>query len=194
MIGDQIFPGEKLLEEAVKTLLEGVGEDPGREGLRDTPKRFLKALKFHCSGYGVNALSILKAFEDGAEGYDEMITEVGIPFYSLCEHHLAPFFGVAHIAYVPNGKVVGLSKIPRLVEVFSRRLQVQERLTVQISNALMMGLKPKGVGVVLEARHFCMESRGVCKPNVVTKTSSMLGVFRDKPEARQEFLLLATSK
>jgi GTP cyclohydrolase I len=179
------------MEEAVKTLIAGIGENLDRGGLTETPKRYVNALKFHCSGYGINPAEILKCFEDGGGDYDEMIVEQGIPFHSLCEHHLASIVGVAHVGYVPDKRVVGLSKIPRLIEVFSRRLQVQERLTTQIARALMDGLKPLGVAVVLEARHFCMESRGVCKPNVITKTSSMLGCFRDKSTgARAEFLSL----
>lgn len=189
--GDKLYPGQHLLEEAVETLLWGMGEDPRREGLQDTPARFVKAMRFYCSGYDQDPAELIKVFEDGAEGYDEMIVECGIPFYSLCEHHLAPFFGVAHVGYLPEKKVIGLSKIPRLIEVFSRRLQVQERLTTQIAQALMEGLKAKGVGVVLEARHFCMECRGVQKPNVITKTSAMLGAFRDPATgARGEFLSL----
>lgn len=190
-VDGKVFTGQSTMEDVVRVLLEGIGERPDREGLRDTPARFVKALQFHCSGYRKDPTEIIKVFEDGGTDYDEMVIEQGIPFYSLCEHHLAPFFGVAHVGYIPDKKVVGLSKIPRLIEVFARRLQVQERLTTQIANALMDGLTPKGVAVVMEARHFCMESRGVCKPNVMTKTSSMLGVFRDKSTgARGEFLSL----
>jgi GTP cyclohydrolase I len=184
-------PGTYALEAATMMLLAGVGEDPDREGLKETPRRFVEAMRFHCSGYGKDPTKILKTFEDGANDYDEMIVETGIPFYSLCEHHLAPFFGEIHVGYIPVKKVVGLSKIPRLIEVFARRLQVQERLTTQIAKTLFEGLGAMGVGVVVEARHFCMESRGVCKPNVITKTSCMLGAFRDKTTgARSEFLSL----
>lgn len=181
-------PSYSQVIDAVRTLLLHCGEDPDREGLKETPKRVAMALAEYCSGYGQDISSMLKTFGDGAAGYDEMISECGIPFYSLCEHHLALFWGEAHVAYVPDGRVVGLSKIPRLINCFSRRLQVQERLTVQIADALMEHLKPKGVGVVLEARHSCMECRGVRTPNVVTRTTALRGVLLEKPEARAEFL------
>lgn len=171
-------------------LLQYIGEDPKREGLRRTPERFLKAWKHWCSGYSVDPASILTSFEDGAEKYDEAVIVRDIPVYSHCEHHLAPFFGKAHVGYIPNGCVVGLSKIVRLVDVFARRLQVQERLTQQVANALNDALQPLGVAVVLECRHMCMESRGVARPGATTTTSAMLGVFRDDARARAEFLNL----
>lgn len=169
-------------------LLEYVGENPEREGLRRTPERFLNAWKHWCSGYGVDPASILTTFEDGAEKYDDAVIVRDIPVYSHCEHHLAPFFGKAHVGYIPKGRVVGLSKIVRLVDVFARRLQVQERLTQQIANALNEALEPLGVAVVLECRHLCMESRGVSRPGALTTTSAMLGVFRTDARARAEFL------
>jgi len=169
-------------------LLSWMGEDPDREGLRDTPRRMVEAWKFWTSGYGKDPKQVLKLFEDGGEGYDELVFQGAIPVYSMCEHHLAPFFGVAHIGYIPDGKIVGLSKLSRVADIFTRRLQTQERLTAQISNTLDRELKPKAVGVVLRCRHLCMESRGVQKPGTITYTSSLLGSFRDHGPARNEFL------
>jgi GTP cyclohydrolase I len=174
----------------IRELLEYVGEDPDREGLRDTPKRVLDAWAYWCSGYKQDAQSVLKTFEDGAENYDQIILECNVPVYSHCEHHMAPFLGVAHIGYLPDKKIVGLSKLPRLIDVFARRLQVQERLTVQIADALEKYLKPCGVAVILECRHLCMESRGVRAIGTITKTSAMRGAFLKSPEARAEFLSL----
>ena len=171
-------------------LLQYIGEDSERGGLLETPKRFLKAWKFYTSGYDKDAKEILKVFEDGAEDYDEMVLVKDIPFYSQCEHHLAPFFGVAHIAYIPDGKIVGLSKFSRLVDMYARRLQVQERLTSQIATAINETLAPKGVAVVMNARHMCMESRGVCQQGHSTTTSAMTGVFKVNPDTRIEFLEL----
>ena len=171
---------------AAKCLIADSGDDPTREGLQETPERFAKAFAHWTSGYDVDPLSVLKSFEDGA--CDEMVTQSGIPFFSLCEHHLAPFFGVVHIGYVPNKRVVGLSKLSRLVDVFARRLQVQERLTSQIADTLMTGLQAKGVGVVMRARHMCMESRGVQKVGVITATTAIRGVIRHDSDARSEFL------
>src|ERR1700761_7849087 len=150
-------------EHLFKELLKRFGEDPNRGGLKETPERATKAWKFWCSGYNQNPLDVLKTFEDGGETYDELIFQANIPIFSHCEHHMAPMLGIAHIAYVPNGKVVGLSKLSRLAEIFARRLQVQERLTQQVADALMEHLSPKGVGVVLQLRHLCMESRGIQK-------------------------------
>jgi len=196
-VDGRLVPSEYTAQQAVRTLLRYIGEDPDREGLKETPQRYLKALSQYCSGVGREdeARALLKTFGDGASGYDEMIVESSIPFYSHCEHHLAPFFGSVSVAYIPSGRIVGLSKIPRLIEIYSRRLQVQERLTVQIADALMgdpswPGLHPKGVGVIVEARHFCMECRGVQKPNVMTRTSALRGVFLSQPEVRSEFLAL----
>jgi GTP cyclohydrolase I len=167
-------------------LLQYIGEDPTREGLEDTPRRFLAAWKEWTRGYTQEEKLTVFA----GESYDEMVLVKDIPVYSHCEHHLAPFFGKAHVAYIPHGKIVGLSKIPRLVQVFMRRLQVQERLTMQIAHALQEALEPLGVGVVLECRHMCMESRGVKTPGTYTTTSRLLGFLKDRPEARAEFLRL----
>lgn len=162
---------------------------PVREGLAETPARVAKAWVEWTRGYHQDPREVLKAFEDGAERYDEMVVVHKIPFYSTCEHHLAPFFGTARIGYIPDGRVVGLSKLPRLLDVFARRLQVQERITTQVADALMDVLMPKGVGVVLTARHLCMESRGVCKQGAETTTCALRGVFKDGT-VRAEFLSL----
>lgn len=187
-----VFPWEGTEEGSAEDipirLLQYLGEDPARGGLLETPKRFLKAWKFFTSGYKQNPKDILKVFEDGAENCDEMVLVKDIPIYSQCEHHLAPFFGVAHIAYIPDGKIVGLSKLSRLADVFARRLQVQERLTNEIAEAMMKHLKPKGVAVVVNCRHMCMESRGIQRHGASTITSSMHGVFRDDDKARAEFM------
>lgn len=176
----------------VANMIAGLGEDPTREGLKDTPERVRRAWQ-HDLAWGYNITEnmvgdILKAFKDGGENYDEMICQRDIALYSNCEHHMLPFFGVAHIGYIPQGKIVGLSKLARVVDVYARRLQVQERLTHQIAQALQTHLKPYGVGVVVEARHLCMESRGVQKQGTVTQTSAMLGAFREVPSARAEFM------
>lgn len=175
-------------EEYVREFLAHHVPDVDRGGLCETPARYNKAFQFWLSGYKQDPAAILKVFEDGAENYDEMVTVGGIPIYSLCEHHLAPFFGVAHIGYIPNGRIVGLSKLARLAEVFARRLQVQERLTQQIANALQENLQPKAVGVVLRCRHMCMESRGIQKTGAITFTSTLLGAFKAEAETRAEFL------
>jgi GTP cyclohydrolase I len=186
-----VFPWEGdsdgSINDAVVRLLQFIGEDPNRGGLLETPARVAKAWKEMTTGYGQDPHSILKCFEDGGESYDEMILERGILFYSNCEHHMLPFFGTADIAYLPNGKVLGLSKIPRLLEIFARRLQGQERLTVQVADSLFEGLGAKGVGVRISARHLCMECRGVNKQETVTVTTALRGVFL-KPEVRAEFL------
>lgn len=171
-------------------LLQFIGEDTSRGGLKETPERFLKAWDFWSKGYNQNPKDIFKTFEDGAEQYNEMVLVKNIPVYSHCEHHLAPFFGVAHVAYIPNGRIVGLSKINRLVDLFARRLQVQERLTRQIADTINDELNPAGVAVTLECRHLCMESRGICQQGHSTTTSAMLGVFMDKPAVRAEFMSL----
>jgi GTP cyclohydrolase IA len=179
---------------AVRTLLDKIGEDPAREGLAQTPQRYVNALLEWTSGYEVEPQSVLTWFKDGADTYDQLLIVRDIPFYSLCEHHVAPFFGRAHIAYIPDGSVVGLSKLPRLLEVFARRLQVQERLTNQVADALWTSAgKPKGVGVVIEARHMCMESRGINRPGCVTITSALRGCIREEPDCRAEFLALTRS-
>src|ERR1700712_4730338 len=174
-----------------RRLRASLGEDPGRPGLLETPARVAKAWKHWTSGYGQDPVSLLKAFEDGAEQYNELIVVRGIPVYSHCEHHLAPFFGTATIGYLPNGKIVGLSKLTRLVDCFSKRLQVQERLTSQIANALMTHLEPKAAGVVIRCRHMCMESRGIRTPGEETVTSAMLGELQPNLGMRTEFLALA---
>lgn len=190
-----VFPWEgsheSSIEDNVIRLLQYIGEDPQREGIRATPSRVARALREWYSGYDTKPEQILKTFTDGAEKVDEMIVVRDIPVYSHCEHHMAAIFGTATVAYIPNGKIVGLSKIPRLVEVFARRLQVQERLTNQIADALHEHLQPKGVGVVIKARHLCMESRGVNQQGHHTITSALRGVMRTVPEARAEFLNLA---
>ena len=178
-----------MIEKLVEQLLKELGEDPHREGLERTPERVAKAMQYLTSGYAKNVDEIL----NGAlfvEEYDEMVVVKDIDFASLCEHHLLPFIGKAHIAYMPHKKIVGLSKIPRLVEMFSRRLQVQERLTTQIANTLNDALQPRGVAVVIEAVHLCMLVRGVEKQNSKAVTSAMLGAFRDRPETRAEFMEL----
>jgi GTP cyclohydrolase I len=177
--------------ETVRRLLAYIGEDPDREGLQETPARFLKAWEEYTRGYREKPEDILKSFEDGAQSVDEMVIVRDIPVYSLCEHHLAPFFGKAHVAYIPQKRIVGLSKIARVVDVFSRRLQVQERLTAQVAQALEEVLQPKGVGVVVEANHLCMMMRGVEKQNSSTVTSCLLGLFRSDERTRTEFLKLA---
>lgn len=182
----------KKLEEVIRELLKTVGEDTSREGLERTPHRVAKAYKFLTKGYEENIQDVLN---DAVftERYSEMVVVKDIDFYSMCEHHMLPFFGKAHVAYIPNGKIVGLSKIPRVVEVFSRRLQVQERLTQQVADTLFEALTPLGVGVVIEAQHMCMMMRGVEKQNSVATTSAMLGVFRDDDKTRSEFLHLIES-
>jgi GTP cyclohydrolase I len=177
------------MQDEIRSILKQLGEDPDREGLLDTPKRVDKAFRFLTAGYGQTPEDVVR----GAifhEKYDEMVLVRDIDFYSLCEHHMLPFYGKAHVAYVPNGRIIGLSKIPRLVEVFSRRLQVQERLTVQIAESLQEYLEPLGVAVVIEAAHLCMMMRGVQKQNTKMVTSSVLGCFRDEDSARNEFLNL----
>jgi len=180
------------IEDVVRDMLELIGEDPNREGLRRTPNRYARALEFLTSGYREDIEKVLNgaAF---SEKYSEMVIVKDIDLFSLCEHHLLPFYGKAHVAYIPNGKILGLSKIPRIVDVFARRLQVQERLTQQIAETLYEFLNPQGVGVVIEARHMCMMMRGVEKQNSAATTSAMLGSFRSDVKTRQEFLHLIES-
>jgi GTP cyclohydrolase I len=173
----------------VREIIKLVGEDPNREGLRKTPERFEKAFKFLTSGYHQN-IDLLLNGATFSVAYDEMVIVKDIEMFSLCEHHLLPFFGKVHVAYIPNGKVIGLSKVPRLIEVFSRRLQIQERLTTQIAETIQKVIEPQGVGVVIEARHLCMMMRGVEKQHSAAVTSSMLGCFRNEEETRSEFLSL----
>jgi GTP cyclohydrolase IA len=177
------------MAELIRCLLVQLGEDPGREGLRQTPERFEKALRYLTSGYHQDPEKILNGAMFSV-GYDEMVVVKDIEVYSLCEHHLLPFFGKCHVAYLPNKKVVGLSKIARLVNMFARRLQVQERLTNQIAKTIEEQLNPQGVGVIIEARHLCMVMRGVEKQNSAAVTSSMLGAFRTNKQTRDEFLAL----
>lgn len=176
------------IEILITKLLSEIGEDTNREGLLKTPSRVAKSYVHLFSGYNKNPKDILTVFDD--EKYDEMIVVKDIEFYSHCEHHMLPFFGKAHIGYIPNGKIVGLSKLPRIVDIFSRRLQNQERITQQIANCIMELLEPKGVGVVLEAKHFCMMARGVEKQNSLVRTSAMKGLFKEKDNTRSEFLEL----
>jgi GTP cyclohydrolase I len=184
---------ETRTKESIRAILAEIGEDPDREGLQKTPDRVEKALRFLTKGYGQDPQALLNNALFTVS-YDEMVIIRDIDVFSLCEHHLLPFYGRAHIAYLPNGKVVGLSKIPRLVDMFARRLQVQERLTVQIAEAIEETVKPRGVGVVIEAMHFCMMMRGVEKQNSVAVTSCMLGVFREQLMTRQEFLTLIKAR
>ena len=178
------------MEKPIYDLLRALDPDSEREGLLETPQRVAKAWQFWCSGYDMNPAEILKTFEDGAEGTNSMIVVKDIPLYSHCEHHLAAIFGTATVAYIPNGRIVGLSKLNRLVDCFARRLQVQERLTTQVADALMEHLEPLGCGIVVKARHMCMESRGVCQQGHHTITSALRGVFRNDPDTRREFLSL----
>lgn len=175
-------------QELIAELIKSLGEDLGREGLKETPRRASEAWDHLFSGYDKKPEDVLTVFEN--EGYDEMILVKNIEFYSHCEHHMLPFFGRAHIAYIPKEKIIGLSKLPRLVEIFSRRLQNQERLTTQIAEALLNLLDPKGVGVVIEAKHFCMMARGVEKQMSEVTTSSLKGLFKKNPPTREEFLRL----
>lgn len=181
------------LELLMRQVLEHLDPKPDRGGLTETPARAAKAWTEWTSGYGINPVDVLKVFEDGAHGCDQMVVVRDIPFYSHCEHHLAPIFGTATVGYLPNGKIVGLSKLNRLVMIYAKRLQVQERMTNQIADALRDNLNPGGVGVVIRARHFCMESRGVCHQGCETVTSALHGAFKDDPIVRTEFLELARS-
>ena len=182
---DQINLLSSLINEVdVRSILEYLGEDPYREGLKDTPKRYLKFLKEFLSPQEFNFTMFTN------EGNDEMIIESNIPFFSLCEHHIAPFFGIASIAYIPTDKIVGLSKLPRTLDMFARRLQNQERITKQVADFIETKLNPRGVAVVLKARHLCVEMRGIQKHDVYTTTSQMNGVFKTDINCRQEFLNL----
>lgn len=179
------------IKDAVRTILKGVGEDAEREGLLETPSRVEKAWAHWTSGYDKNPEDILKCFEDGSDGVDGMVVVKDIPYYTHCEHHMAPFFGTATVAYIPNGKIVGLSKLSRLVDMYARRLQVQERLTNQIADALYNHLQPLGVGVLLKARHMCMESRGICQQGSTTQTVALRGDIKTNPILRGEFMQAA---
>ena len=179
----------KSLSSNYKKVIENIGEDPNREGLLKTPERVAKAMQFLTQGYDQNPQEILKSAMF-AEKYDEMVIVKDIEVYSLCEHHMLPFFGKCHIAYIPNGHIVGLSKFPRMVDAFSRRLQVQERLTDQIRDCLDETLNPQGVAVCIEAQHLCMQMRGVQKQNSITTTSAFSGAFMEEDITRQEFMSL----
>jgi GTP cyclohydrolase I len=181
------------LEDNVRDFLRALGEDPDREGLLRTPTRVARAFEFLAKGYNEDPTVILNSALF-TEEYSEMIVLKDLDFFSLCEHHLLPFFGKAHVAYIPNRRILGLSKIARLFEVFARRLQVQERLTTQVATSLMDAIEPMGVGVVVEAEHLCMRMRGVEKQNSIVVTSCMLGSFRSRQETREEFMTLIRSR
>jgi GTP cyclohydrolase I len=180
------------LSKNYKAIIENLGEDVNREGLEKTPERVAKAMQFLTHGYDLNPLEILKSAMF-TEDHQQMIVVKDIEVYSMCEHHMLPFFGKAHVAYIPNGKIVGLSKIPRIVDAFARRMQVQERLTDQIKNCIQEALNPLGVAVVIEAQHMCMQMRGIQKQNSVTTTSSFNGAF-EKDKTRKEFISLVSNK
>lgn len=179
---------ERIAHNTIESLLYNVIGAQEREGLLETPARVVKAWKHWCGGYAMDPATILKVFEDGADNYDEMVLVKDIPIYSKCEHHLADIFGTVSIAYIPNGKIVGLSKLSRLADCFARRLQVQERLTVQIADALVEHLQPRGVGVMVKARHMCMESRGIRQQGHHTVTTALRGAMKEDASTRAEFL------
>jgi GTP cyclohydrolase I len=185
-------PTRAEVEEAVKTIIRWSGDDPAREGLLETPARVAKAYSEYFRGYDEDPEAILQKTFEEIEGYDEMIVLRGIRFESHCEHHMAPIIGRAWIAYIPNGRVVGISKLARVVNAYAKRLQIQEKMTAQIANTIQEVLQPEGVAVVLKAEHHCMTTRGVHKPGTDLVTSRMLGVFRDNPITRQEFLAMVT--
>ncbi|MBI3706924.1 MAG: GTP cyclohydrolase I FolE [Proteobacteria bacterium] len=181
-------PGRAAVEDAIRTLIRWAGDDPDREGLVGTPDRVVRAFEEWFAGYAVDPVELLQRTFEETDGYDEMVVLRDIGFVSHCEHHLAPILGKVHIAYLPDRRVVGISKLARLIEVYARRLQIQEKMTAQIANTLQEVLLPKGVAVVIEAQHQCMTTRGVHKPGVSMVTSRMLGAFRHSPGTRQEFL------
>ncbi len=187
---EQSRPTREEAETAITTLLRWAGDDPSREGLLDTPARVARAFEDWFSGYNVDPEDYLKRTFEEVEGYDEMIVLRDIRFESHCEHHLAPIIGKAHVAYLPTNRVVGISKLARVVEAYARRLQVQEKMNAQIANCIQKVLEPKGVAVVIEAQHQCMTTRGVHKPGVTMVTSTMLGAFRKDPMTRREFLTI----
>ncbi|HWK00362.1 MAG TPA: GTP cyclohydrolase I FolE [Xanthobacteraceae bacterium] len=184
-------PARSEVEDAFRTILRWTGEDPGREGLLETPARAVRAMEEFFSGYTQNPAELLKKTFSEIEGYDEMVVLRGVRFNSHCEHHIAPIAGKAWVAYVPSGRVVGISKLARVVEIYSKRLQTQEKLTAQVANTIDEVLKPRGVGVIIKASHHCMITRGVQKPDTDLVTSRMLGCFRSDPLLRQEFVRLA---
>jgi GTP cyclohydrolase I len=183
-------PSREEAEAAVRTLLHWAGDDPSRDGLIDTPARVVRAYEEYFSGHGDNPEKILGRSFDETEGYDEVVVLKDIPFASHCEHHIAPILGKVHIAYLPKSRVVGISKLARLVETYGRRLQIQEKMTAQIANTLNDVLDPKGVGVVIEAAHECMTTRGINKPGVNMVTTTMLGAFKEDPSTRREFMAI----
>ncbi len=185
-----VRPSRTEVEAAFRTILRWTGDNPDRDGLKDTPARLARAYEEYFSGYGEDPEAILSTTFEETEGYDEMITLRGIRFVSHCEHHVAPIVGRAWVAYIPNGRVVGISKLARIVEIYAKRLQIQEKMTAQIANAIDNVLQPQGVGVILKAEHHCMTARGIMKPGTDLVTSRMLGVFRDSPVTRQEFISL----
>ena len=192
LFDDDAVPDARIVPHA-RAIIEALGEDPSREGLRRTPQRVANTLRFLLSGYELDVEHVVNGAVY-AEAYEEMVVVKDIEVYSLCEHHLLPFYGRAHVAYLPNGKIIGLSKIPRVVDVYARRLQVQERLTTQVADAVQHVLQPHGVAGVIEAVHLCMMMRGVEKQHSSAVTSSMLGCFREELETRNEFLSLIRSK
>jgi GTP cyclohydrolase I len=186
-------PSRAEAEQAVRTLLEWAGDDPAREGLRGTPGRVVRAYEEFFGGYEIDPVELLQRTFEEVEGYDEMVVLRDIRFESHCEHHIAPIIGKAHVAYLPRNRVIGISKLARLVEVYAKRLQIQEKMTAQIANTLDEVLNPKGVAVVIEAAHQCMTTRGIHKPGVTMMTSRMLGAFRDDASTRREFLAMIGS-
>jgi len=182
----------KKFEEAVTTILELIGEDPNRDGLKKTPHRVFKAFEHLCEGYSMDPKKVLNdaLFESSN---DEMVLVKDIEFYSMCEHHMLPIIGRVHVAYIPDGKVVGLSKIPRMVNIYARRLQIQEQMTEQIADAILETIQPKGVGVIVEARHMCMEMRGVEKINSTTVSSALRGLFKSDAKTREEFMSMVNA-
>jgi len=187
---DARSPSRREAEAAVRILLRWAGDDPSREGLRDTPSRVVRAFEEFFSGYGTDPVALLERTFEEVEGYDEMVVLRDIRFESHCEHHLAPIIGVAHVAYLPHGRVVGISKLARLVDAYARRLQIQERMTAEIAGAIERVLSPKGVAVAIEATHHCMTTRGVHRPGVTMVTTRLLGAFREDASTRREFLAL----
>jgi GTP cyclohydrolase I len=187
-------PDRAAVETAFRTIIGWTGDDPGRPGLLETPSRMARAFEEFFVGYRQDPVAILQKTFEETDGYDEMISLRGVRFESHCEHHMAPIIGKAWVAYVPNGRVVGISKLARIVEVFAKRLQIQERLTSQIANTINDVLKPQGVGVIIKASHHCMTTRGIHKPDTDLVTGCMLGCFRDNPATRQEFISLAVER
>lgn len=186
-------PDRAEVEQAIRTMIRWAGDDPGRDGLRETPDRVARAFEEYFSGYALDPTEILQKTFEEIEGYDEMIVLRGVRFESHCEHHMAPIVGRAWVAYIPQGRVVGISKLARVVDVYAKRLQIQEKMTAQIANTINDVLKPEGVGVIIKATHHCMTTRGAHKPGTDLVTSRMLGVFRDNALTRQELLGLANS-